>query len=871
METSIDINKLSPMMQQYMRIKAAHKNHLLFFRMGDFYEMFFDDAVVASKELEITLTGKECGLKERAPMCGVPHHSVDNYIKKLVDKGFKIAICEQIENPAQAKGLVSRDVVRVITPGTVADSDLLEDGKNNYICCVYVQNGGFGICFADISTGGVWATQVSADQLQTEIINEIERFSPSEILYNSEFAKLEEVSKYLRDKAKCIGDSVDDDKFTEEKGMELVRNQFQETPNELGTSPLCTCALGVLIDYLHETQKDGVKRLVEITYYNEQQYMGLDSSARKNLELTRTMRSGDKKGSLLWVIDKTKTAMGKRLIRKIIEQPLINAVHINNRQEAVEDLVKSTIDRLSLIDTLSKVYDLERLMTKVIYGSINPRELRSLCYTIEKLPALKARLSEFSSPLLKSLNKDIDPMKDVFDVLDGALVFEPPVSLKDGGAIQRGFHDELDELRDIRDNGKQNILKIEAKEKERTGIPKLKINYNRVFGYYIEVTKSFIDKVPEEYVRKQTLTGSERYITQELKEYEQKVLTASERSIVIEQEIFEELRKFVGSNLMKIQKTAEAIAMLDVLCSFAEISSDRRYVRPEITTGNGLEIKDGRHPVVEAVLDVPFVPNDSVLDNKDNRLIVITGPNMAGKSTYMRQVALITLMAHIGCFVPASYVKMGIVDKIFTRVGASDDLSSGQSTFMVEMSEVAGILKNATNKSLIILDEIGRGTSTFDGMSIAKAVAEHILLAKRLGSKTLFATHYHELTSLESEQHGALNYNIAVKKRGDDITFLRKIVRGGVDESYGVAVAKLAGIPSGVIKRANQILHELESNDKRKSIPSPNIIAPTGDIQITFEDQKDQNLVKKIKEISLDTVTPIEAMNLLYELKKEVE
>lgn len=864
---SIDVSKLSPMMKQYVEIKNQHTKHLLFFRLGDFYELFFDDALVASRELEITLTGKECGLPERAPMCGIPYHSVDVYIKKLIDKGFKVAICEQTDKIDSTKKLVRRDVVRIITPGTVFESDMLEDGVNNYICSIFLSGNDFGICFADISTGVVHVTKIDSTNVSFDIINELERFSPTEILYNEDLVNLKEVSSYLTKQLKCIGELIDNSNYDENICRKLINKQFDKVPDDIMNSNFCVKSLGALIFYLADTQKDGIKRLVDLTYYSGYQYMGIDTYARKNLELTKTIMTGQKQRSLLWILDKTKTSMGRRLIRKLIEQPLINHVQITRRHDAVEALTKGKITRDNIIEVLSRIYDLERLMTKVIYGSINPREIKALSQAIGEIPSLKQQLELIPNFLVQNINKKIKDINNVHELLESALVDEPPVNLKDGGVIREGFHSELDEFRNIRENGKETLLSIEAREREQTGISKLKINYNKVFGYYIEVTKSCLDKVPDYYIRKQTLTSSERFITPELKEYEEKILTASERSVKIEQEIFDELKKVVSNKLLEIQSTAKAIAMLDVLCSFSVVAQNNNYIKPEISTDSELIIKNGRHPVVEAILDAPFVSNDTEMDNFENKMMMITGPNMAGKSTYMRQVALIVLMAQIGSFVPAEFARIGIVDRIFTRIGASDDLTAGKSTFMVEMSEVAEILKHATEKSLVILDEIGRGTSTFDGMSIAKAVAEHIIKSKNLGCKTMFATHYHELTSLEQELDGVKNYNIAVKKRGDDITFLRKIVRGGADDSYGIAVAKLAGIPDIVIKRANVILKEIEED----KCCHENVIDSNFSLdQISLFDDNERKVLDKLKDLSVDTLTPIEAMNFLYSLKQNL-
>ncbi len=867
---SIDIKKLSPMMRQYVEIKNDHKNYLLFFRLGDFYELFFDDAILASKELEITLTGKECGLAERAPMCGIPYHSVDMYIKKLINKGFKIAICEQTDKIDSQTKLVKRDVVRIITPGTIFESDMLEDGVNNYICSIFLSGTSFGVCFADVSTGVVHITHIDSSNVSLDMIDELGRFNPSEILYNDEISELEEVGTYLTKQLKCIGELVKSGAYDHDLCAKLIRQQFDKIPSEVINSELCVKSLGALIAYLKETQKSGVKRLIDLIYYNEHQYMGLDSYARRNLELTKTIITGQKQRSLLWILDKTKTAMGKRLIRKLVEQPLINPVQITRRHDAVEALMKNAMLRDDIVEILSKIYDLERLMTKVIYGSINPRELKALSQTIGEFPNIKNKLELVPNFLLQNINKRIVDMKNVYELLESALVDEPPVNLKDGGVIREGFHSELDEIRNIRENAKEMLLSIEAREREKTGISKLRINYNRVFGYYIEITKSFLDKVPKYYTRKQTLTSSERFITQELKEYEEKILTSSERSIKIEQEIFEELKNVVAKRLVQIQATAKSIAMLDVLCSFSAVAQLNRYTKPQISAGSELIIKNGRHPVVEAILDMPFVSNDTTLDCDKNKMMVITGPNMAGKSTYMRQVAIIVLMAQMGSFVPAEFARIGVVDQIFTRIGASDDLTAGKSTFMVEMSEVAQILKNATSKSLVVLDEIGRGTSTFDGMSIAKAVAEHIINQKKLGCKTLFATHYHELTSLENELCGVLNYNIAVKKRGDDITFLRKIVRGGVDDSYGIAVAKLAGIPQSVIQRANVILKQLEDESGKNFVENDGAKRDEPE-QMTLLNDNEAKVLDILKNISLDTLTPIEAMNILYDAKKHLD
>ena len=806
-----NLNNLSPMMKQYVEIKKKYKKHLLFFRLGDFYELFFDDAVVASKELEIALTGKECGLTQRAPMCGVPHKSSGIYIKKLIDKGFKVAICEQVEKLSKTSKIMKRDVVRIITPGTIIDSNMLSRGLNNYICSLYLKENCFGVCFADISTGTVQVAHINSTNVAISIINELERFSPVEILYNEKVVNLKEVIEYVNKNLKCLGELINVKEKENAIYKEIVEKQFKKIPIEVLESELCIKSLGELILYLKNTQKDGIRRLVEIVYYEGKEYMKFDAFSRRNLELTKTLATGQKQRTLFWLLNKTKTSMGERLLRKILEQPLINCDLIVQRHDAVESLTKNSILRDGIINILSKTYDLERLMTKVIYKTINPRELKALSYTFSKMPIIKNYLKLIlNSKLIDELNDRIADMKITNEILESALVEEPPNNLNDGGIIKEGFNEELDKLRDIKTNTKEILLKLESSERKKTKIQKLKINYNKVLGYFIEITKSNLEKVPETYIRKQTLSNCERFITAELKDYEEKILNANEKIIEIEQSIFEELKNFVAQKLIEIQQTAKAISMLDVLCSFSLVSQKNRYIKPKMNEGTNLIIKNGRHPVVEALIEDPFIANDTVLDSEKNNMMIITGPNMAGKSTYMRQVAVIVLMAQIGCFVPADYAEIGVVDRIFTRVGACDDLSMGKSTFMMELIEVVEILKNATNKSLIILDEVGRGTSTFDGISIAKSVAEYILTNEKIKSKTLFATHYFELTALEEEMKGVVNYNVAVKKNKENIIFLRKIVKGKANESYGIAVAKLAGIPDSIVKRANFILKELK-------------------------------------------------------------
>lgn len=856
--------KLSPMMVQYNEIKEKYNDCILFFRLGDFYEMFFEDALLVSRELEITLTGRDCGLEERAPMCGVPHHSSEAYIKRLIDKGYKVAICEQLEDPSSAKGVVKRDVIRIITPGTITESGFLDEAKNNYICSIYAQKDCIGVSFADVSTGDVHVTQIDGKKAQQDLICELAKFSPSEILFNPYFVGLKEATAFLKDKLTCIAELMEEEQYDYDSCTDKIKDYFEKdlAVSMLGEDiALGAKSLGVLLYYLDYTQRQGAKRIINLNKYSANKFLSLDLSARRNLELCETMRNKEKKGTLLWVLDKTKTAMGKRLIRKYIEQPLINVTQIINRQTAVSELFEKDDIREELIDGLSGVFDLERLLTKVVYKSINPKELQALAYTLSKLPKIKSTISGCESKLIGSLNDDIDELEQVKNLIQNAIVDEPPTTLKDGGVIRDGFNDELDELRGLYTNAKKYMADIEQREKEATGIKTMKIGYNKVFGYYIEVSKGQVSQVPDTYIRKQTLTNCERYITQELKELESKVLTAGERIHSIESAVFSELVEFTAKKINQIQKTANAVATLDVLCSFAVVAKQNNFVCPEITLNGEIDIKDGRHPVVEKVLKgAPFVPNDTYLDKKSNNIAVITGPNMAGKSTYMRQCAIIVIMAQMGSFVPAKSAKIGVVDKVFTRVGASDDLASGQSTFMVEMNEVSNILKNATENSLVILDEIGRGTSTFDGMSIARAVVEYI--ATSIKAKTLFATHYHELTCLEDELEGIKNYNIAAKKHGDELIFLRKIVKGGADESYGIEVAKLAGVPNTVVKRARDILISLENGEKVE----PKIKATEQSGQLTFASGNTE-IEKKLDMVDPNTLSPIEALNLVYELK----
>ncbi|MCI6616188.1 DNA mismatch repair protein MutS [Ruminococcus sp.] len=857
--------ELSPMMKQYFKIKEENKDSILFFRLGDFYEMFYDDAKLASKELELTLTGRDCGQDERAPMCGVPFHSCEGYIARLVAKGYKVAICEQTEDPAKAKGLVKRDIIRVITPGTVMESSMLDESKNNYICCMFAENKHIGICFCDISTGELYATEISGKDSYNVLTSQLASYNPREILIGGDIVKIKELPKFIKSKLSAGVEMLEDGKFDYTLCKNTVSEHFKDESENVSDSEVLVSSIGALLSYLKDTQKSGLERINHIELYSESQYMRLDYNTQRNLELTQTMLTKEKRGSLLWVIDKTKTAMGKRLIRSWLEHPLMNISSINNRQSAVEELVNNTMLRLEITDNISGIFDIERLMTKIVYGSANARDLRSLCSAIQNLPRISELISDCNASYLKKIYQDIDTLDDIFSLIDNAIVEEPPFTIREGGMIKRGYNEELDSVTGDMNNSKDILAKIEAEQREATGIPKLKVGYNRVFGYYIEVTNSYKDLVPDTYIRKQTLTNCERYITQDLKEVEGRILGAKDRSVALEFALFDTIRKTVADNLERIQKTAKAIAMLDVITSLANVASDNRYVRPDVNLSSAIRIKDSRHPVVEALLkDAPFVPNDVYLDSNSDRVAIITGPNMAGKSTYMRQIALIVLMAQIGSFVPASSAEIGIVDSIFTRVGASDDLASGQSTFMVEMSEVANIVKNATSKSLLILDEIGRGTSTFDGMSIARAVLEFCADKKKLGAKTLFATHYHELTVMENLLDGVKNYSIAVKKRGDDITFLRRIIPGGADDSFGIEVAKLAGVPQSIINRAKEILSELESGNGGKV---EIIRKENDDMQLSLLGAVQSPVIDKLKAADLNTLTPIEAMNLLYELK----
>ena len=863
-----DRSKLSPMMQQYLSMKDEHRDQILMFRLGDFYEMFFDDAVTASRELELTLTGRDCGLPERAPMCGVPYHSVDNYIARLVKKGYKVAICEQMENPALAKGMVKRDIVRVVTPGTLMEANMLEEGSNNYICSLCPAGERCGLAFADISTGSVLVTEVSGEMAA---INELGKYAPHEVIYAEELPQLRSVVGFLKDRLCCAAQAGEAAAYTEETARKIVTEQFgEDTVTRLAGSPLAVQALGGLMAYLKVTQFTGLERLLEVKSYLPQEYMRLDVAARRNLELTETMRSREKRGTLFWVLDKTKTSMGRRLLRSSIEQPLLSVNAINRRLNAVTELTRNSILISELAAELDGVYDLERLMTRVVYGNPPVKDMIALGATTARLPAIKELLGEVQCALLREIEQNIDPLEDVARLIGSAIDPDSDIPLKEGGVIREGYDKQLDEARHLSKDIRGILAEIEEREKDATGIRTLRIGYNRVFGYYIEVSNSFKDQVPAHYIRKQTLTNAERYITEEIKELEERVLHAQQEAIDRAAKLYEQVRATVAAELPRIQQTAAAVAGLDMLCGLATVALNNNYCCPTVDLSDEIEISEGRHPVVEQLLDgVPFVPNDTKLNNRENQIAVLTGPNMAGKSTYMRQVALIVLMAQVGSFVPAASARIGIVDGIYTRVGASDDLTTGQSTFMVEMSEVANILKEATEKSLLILDEIGRGTSTYDGMSIARAVIEYIADRKKLGAKTLFATHYHELTELEELIPCVKNYNVAVKKRGEDIVFLRRIIPGGVDESYGIEVSKLAGIPRWVIDRAYEVLSSLEEGQTVSEAKVKTRAKPKEESeQLYFIDEKAEAIKKRLRGADPNTLTPIEALNLIYELKK---
>ena len=869
-----DIDKFSPMMQNYLKTKEDYKDCILFYRLGDFYEMFFDDAITASRELELTLTGKDCGQEERAPMCGIPYHAAETYVARLISKGYKVAICEQLEDPKTAKGIVKRDVIRVVTPGTVIESNLLEEKKNNYIMAIYKNGIYFGMSVCDLSTGDFRMTQIRDTNNFAMLMDEISRYSPSEIVVNElmfnsteEIIKIKERFETYISKSNGFSQNVN-----EIKERSRIVNEDDKEIEKLDDYILAITAANGLIAYLVDTQKNNLEYLNKILLYNTSKYMSLDINARRNLEITEKLRDKSKKGTLLWVLDKTSTSMGGRLLRRWLNDPLVDECHINRRLESVKELKEDIILRGDIVDSLKKVYDIERLASKISYGSANGRDLISLKNSTAQLPGIKTILSKAKSQMLKDLYGELDELQDIYAIIDKAIVDEPPISVKEGGLIKLGYDEEIDRLKTATTDGKNWVLKLEAEEREKTGIKGLKVGFNKVFGYFIEVTKSNLSQVPDRYIRKQTLANCERYITEDLKRLENEILGAEEKVINLEYNAFVEIRDEIEKNVQRVQKSANIISILDVLASFATVADDMNYVMPTVDNNGIIDIKDGRHPVIEKIIGgSEFVPNDTYLDKGENRLSIITGPNMAGKSTYMRQVALITLMAQCGSFVPASYAKIGVVDKIFTRVGASDDLSMGQSTFMVEMMEVATILKEATQNSLVILDEIGRGTSTYDGLSIAWAVAEYISDKEKCGAKTLFATHYHELIQLEEKLEGVKNYSIAVKEKGEDIIFLRKIISGGTDESYGVHVAKLAGVPKAVTTRANEVLRSIERKNvlNEKKLEKENKKETAG--QLDMYNYKLAEIAHEIDKIDLNQLTPIDALNTLLKMKEKMK
>ena len=878
--------ELTPMMKQYMETKAQYPDCILFYRLGDFYEMFFDDALTASRELEITLTGKNCGQEERAPMCGVPYHAVEGYLNKLVSKGYKVAICEQVEDPKTAKGIVKRDVVRIVTPGTNLDTQALDETRNNYIMCIVYIADRYGVSVSDITTGDYFVTEIPDS---AKLMDEIYRFSPSEIICNEAFYMSGMDLDGMKERLGITIYSLDSWYFDDEVCRQKLLEHFKVSSFAgLGLADY-DCGIisaGALLQYLLETQKNSLSNLTHITPYAAGKYMMLDSSTRRNLELCETLREKQKRGSLLWVLDKTKTAMGARTLRKYVEQPLIDKKEIEKRLDAVAELKDSAISREEIREYLSPVYDLERLITRIAYGTANPRDLTAFRSSLEMLPHIRYILEEMQSELVKNIHDDMDPLEDLCTLVKDAIREEPPIAMKEGNIIRDGYNEEVDKLRRAKSDGKEWLAKLENDEREKTGIKNLRIKYNKVFGYYLEVTNSYKDMVPDYYTRKQTLANAERYITPELKELEDMILGAEDKLYALEYEIYSQVRDTIAGEIERIQKTAKAVAALDAFASLAVVSERNNYTRPKINEKGIIDIKDGRHPVVERMIpNDMFIANDTYLDDKKHRISIITGPNMAGKSTYMRQTALIALMAQIGSFVPAKSANIGLSDRIFTRVGASDDLASGQSTFMVEMTEVANILRNATSKSLLILDEIGRGTSTFDGLSIAWAVVEYISDSRLLGAKTLFATHYHELTELEGKISNVNNYCIAVKEKGDDIVFLRKIVKGGADKSYGIQVAKLAGVPDLVIERAKEIVEELSDEDvtakvseiavRERSEKKRPKVKKYDEVDIAqmslFDTVKDGDVLEELKNLDVGNMTPIDALNTIYRLQNKLK
>ena len=869
--------EFSPMMQRYLETKEEYKDCILFYRLGDFYEMFFDDAITASRELELTLTGKDCGQEERAPMCGIPHHAAEIYISKLISKGYKVAICEQLEDPKKAKGIVKRGVIRVVTPGTLVESNMLEERKNNFIMSIFKSGIYYGISVCDISTGEFYSAEIKDNYNFPMLLDEIARYTPSELLVNSMMSNCQEEIGKIKERFENIYITNFNDKFfTSELNninlrFNIVDNNGKKVEN-IQDKTLAVSSINALVEYIEETQKTTLDHINKITVYQLSKYMALDINARRNLEITEKMRDKSKKGTLLWVLDKTSTSMGGRLLRRWLNDPLIDVKEINKRLSAVKELKDSIMLRGDVIENLKKVYDIERLAGKMAFGNANARDMITLKNSLYKLPDVKNILKGCKSDYLMELCERLDKLQDIHVLIENSIVDDPPMTIKEGGIIKLGYDEEIDKLKTAQTEGKNWLIQLEAEEKEKTGIKNLKVGFNKVFGYYLEVTKSFLEKVPDRYIRKQTLTNAERYITEELKTLENQILGAEERVVNLEYEAFTKIRGEIAKNVRRLQTTSEVISTLDVLASFAQVAEDMNYCMPEVNDTGIIDIKNGRHPVIEKIMGVgTFVENDTYLDKNENRLAIITGPNMAGKSTYMRQVALITLMAQVGSFVPAESANIGVVDKIFTRVGASDDLSMGQSTFMVEMMEVATILKEATKNSLVILDEIGRGTSTYDGLSIAWAVAEYIADTEKCGAKTLFATHYHELTELENKIDGIKNYSIAVKEKGEDIIFLRKIVKGGTDESYGIHVAKLAGVPKVVTTKANEILRSLE----RKNILTNKKVEKQDKKQVEGQfdmyNYKLAEIAHEVDKINLNELTPIDALNTLVRIKEKMK
>ena len=865
----------SPMMQKYLETKEKYKDCILFYRLGDFYEMFFEDAITASRELEITLTGKVCGTEERAPMAGVPHHAAENYAARLIEKGYKVAICEQLQDPKETKGIVERGVVRILTPGTIVESNLLEEKKNNYIMSICKSGLYFGISVCDISTGEFYACEIKDENNFALLLDEIARFTPSEIIANSMMFECQEEMDKIRERFQIYMSRFSDKFFTDDEGNLALDYNIIENKREVASlkdRTLAVKSINALLEYLNETQMTSLEHINTITIYNLSKYMSLDINARRNLEITEKMRDKTKKGTLLWVLDKTSTSMGGRLLRRWLNDPLLDVSEIQERLDAVKELKDNMMLRGDVTETLKKVYDIERLAGKMAYGNANARDMITLKNSLEKLPAVKQVLEQCNSHKLKELNENLDELQDIFELIDKSIIEDPPMTVKDGGIIKMGYDPEIDTLKRASTEGKSWLAKLEADEKEKTGIKTLKVGYNKVFGYYIEVSKSFVSQVPERFIRKQTLTTGERYITEELKTIENQILGAEEKVVNLEYNEFVKIREDIARNIKRLQKTATVVSTLDVLASFAQVAEDMNYCMPVVKNDGVINIKEGRHPVIEKMIGVgSFVPNDTYLNKDDSRLSIITGPNMAGKSTYMRQVALITLMAQVGSFVPASEAEIGVVDQIFTRVGASDDLSMGQSTFMVEMNEVATILKEATDNSLVILDEIGRGTSTYDGLSIAWAVAEYIANKEKCGAKTLFATHYHELIELADKIEGVKNYSIAVKEKGEDIVFLRKIVEGGTDESYGIHVARLAGVPKVVTKRADEILRSLERKSMLSGKKTEKENKKVVEGQFDMFNFKLAEIAHEIDKINLNELTPIDALNTLVKIKEKMK